>query len=138
MASELPIEVSFGELTRDGHKVLTGFIRDISEGRQPADKLGASERSLRELTETIHRLSGASAIKDVLQPGLSSDTRNEGSSWSREGLGKYSSALMSAIVNTFPTVFAVSSLAPASPSSSTRIQLDGLIAWTAGLFVVGL
>ena len=31
---ELPVEVSFGELTRDGHKTFTGFIRDISERRQ--------------------------------------------------------------------------------------------------------
>jgi PAS domain S-box-containing protein len=27
---EFPVEISFGELTRDGHKVFTGFIRDIS------------------------------------------------------------------------------------------------------------
>ena len=53
---ELPVEVSFGELTRDGHKVFTGFIRDISERKQAADKLLASERSLRELTETIPQM----------------------------------------------------------------------------------
>jgi len=53
---ELPVEVSFGELTRDGHKVFTGFIRDISERRQAADKLRASERTLRELTETIPQM----------------------------------------------------------------------------------
>jgi PAS domain S-box-containing protein len=53
---ELPVEVSFGELTRDGHKVFTGFIRDISERRQAADRLRASERSLRQLTETIPQM----------------------------------------------------------------------------------
>ncbi|MGH9561275.1 MAG: PAS domain-containing protein, partial [Terracidiphilus sp.] len=53
---ELPVEVSFGELTRDGHKVFTGFIRDISERKQAADKLRASERGLRELTETIPQM----------------------------------------------------------------------------------
>jgi len=53
---ELPVEVSFGERARDGHKVFTGFIRDISERRQAADKLRASERSLRELTETIPQM----------------------------------------------------------------------------------
>jgi PAS domain S-box-containing protein len=53
---EVPVEVSFGELTRDGHKVFTGFIRDISERRQAADKVRASERSLRELTETIPQM----------------------------------------------------------------------------------
>src|SRR5579862_9964255 len=31
---EFPVEISFGELARDGHKVFTGFIRDISERKQ--------------------------------------------------------------------------------------------------------
>jgi PAS domain S-box-containing protein len=31
---EFPVEVSFGELSRDGRKVFTGFIRDISERKQ--------------------------------------------------------------------------------------------------------
>ncbi len=53
---EFPVEVSFGELTRDGHKVFTGFIRDISKRKQAEDKLSASERSLRELTETIPQM----------------------------------------------------------------------------------
>ena len=53
---EFPIEVSFGELSRDGHKVFTGFIRDISERKQAEDKLRASERTLRELTETIPQM----------------------------------------------------------------------------------
>ena len=46
---EFPVEVSFGELTRDGHKVFTGFIRDISARKNAEEKLRASERSLREL-----------------------------------------------------------------------------------------
>src|ERR1700722_12106942 len=36
---EFPVEVSFGELTSDGHKVFTGFIRDISERKQAEDRL---------------------------------------------------------------------------------------------------
>ncbi|MGA7291281.1 MAG: PAS domain S-box protein, partial [Terriglobales bacterium] len=31
---EFPVEISFGELSRDGHKMFTGFIRDISERKQ--------------------------------------------------------------------------------------------------------
>jgi PAS domain S-box-containing protein len=31
---EFPAEISFGELTRDGHKVFTGFLRDISKRKQ--------------------------------------------------------------------------------------------------------
>ena len=50
------MEVSFGELTRDGHKVFTGFIRDISARKNAEEKLRASERSLRELTETIPQM----------------------------------------------------------------------------------
>ena len=50
---EFPVEVSFGEVTRDGHKIFTGFIRDISERKQAADKLRASERELSLIIETI-------------------------------------------------------------------------------------
>ncbi|HKV80255.1 MAG TPA: PAS domain S-box protein [Candidatus Sulfotelmatobacter sp.] len=53
---EFPVEISFGELTRDGHKVFTGFIRDISARKHAEEKLRASERTLRELTETIPQM----------------------------------------------------------------------------------
>jgi PAS domain S-box-containing protein len=53
---EFPVEVSFGELTRDGHKTFTGFIREISKRKQAEEKLRASERALRELTETIPQM----------------------------------------------------------------------------------
>ena len=53
---EFPIEVSFGELTNDGHRLFTGFIRDISQRKLAEDKLRASERTLRELTETIPQM----------------------------------------------------------------------------------
>jgi PAS domain S-box-containing protein len=38
---EFPVEISFGELSRDGHKVFTGFIRDITE-RKRAEELRAA------------------------------------------------------------------------------------------------
>jgi PAS domain S-box-containing protein len=53
---EFPVEVSFGEQTRDGHKVFTGFIRDISARKHAEEKLRESERALRELTETIPQM----------------------------------------------------------------------------------
>ena len=31
---EFPVEISFGEVSRDGHQVFTGFIRDISERKE--------------------------------------------------------------------------------------------------------
>jgi PAS domain S-box-containing protein len=41
---EFPVEVSFGEMTTDGHKMFTGFIRDIS-GKKLAEAALAKARS---------------------------------------------------------------------------------------------
>jgi PAS domain S-box-containing protein len=41
---EFPVEISFGELSRDGHKVFTGFIRDISERKQAEEMRAAHAR----------------------------------------------------------------------------------------------
>jgi PAS domain S-box-containing protein len=48
-----PVEVSFGEMTNEGHKVFTGFIRDISEKKKAEEALRASERYLSLIIETI-------------------------------------------------------------------------------------
>ena len=53
---EFPVEVSFGELVKNGHRIFTGFVRDISERKLAEDKLRASERTLRQLTETIPQM----------------------------------------------------------------------------------
>jgi PAS domain S-box-containing protein len=50
---EFPVEVSFGEVTNNGHRVFTGFIRDISERKQAEKALRASERDLSLIIETI-------------------------------------------------------------------------------------
>ena len=50
---EFPVEVSFGELTRSGQKVFTGFIRDISERKRAEEALRVSERDLSLIIETI-------------------------------------------------------------------------------------
>jgi PAS domain S-box-containing protein len=39
---EFPVEISFGELTRDGHKIFTGFLRDISKRKQAEIALRAA------------------------------------------------------------------------------------------------
>ncbi len=41
---EFPVEISFGELSRDGHKVFTGFIRDISERKRAEEMRAAHAR----------------------------------------------------------------------------------------------
>ena len=43
---EFPVEISFGELSRDGHKVFTGFIRDISERKQAEEMRAAHARQI--------------------------------------------------------------------------------------------
>ncbi len=73
---EFPVEVSFGELTSDGHKVFTGFIRDISERKQAEEQLRASERNLQTTQAELARVSrlttmgelAASIAHEVNQP----------------------------------------------------------------------
>jgi PAS domain S-box-containing protein len=73
---EFPVEVSFGELKSDGHKVFTGFIRDISERKQAEDQLRASERNLQMTQAELARVSrlttmgelAASIAHEVNQP----------------------------------------------------------------------
>src|SRR5215469_8545629 len=35
---EFPVEISFGELTKDGHRIFTGFVRDISERKRAEEE----------------------------------------------------------------------------------------------------
>src|SRR6266852_395992 len=48
---EFPVEVSFGELIQDGHRVFTGFIRDITERKRAEEKIQQSEKELRQLLD---------------------------------------------------------------------------------------
>jgi PAS domain S-box-containing protein len=50
---EFPVEVSFGETTNNGHRVFTGFIRDISERKQAEEAIRARGRDLTLIIETI-------------------------------------------------------------------------------------
>ena len=43
---EFPVEISFGELSRDGRKVFTGFIRDITERKQAEELRAAHARQI--------------------------------------------------------------------------------------------
>jgi len=45
---EFAVEISFGELSRDGHKTFTGFIRDISKRKQAEQALRRSQSLLTE------------------------------------------------------------------------------------------
>ncbi|MFZ0953706.1 MAG: PAS domain S-box protein [Candidatus Sulfotelmatobacter sp.] len=45
---EFPVEVSFGEINKDGHKLFTGFLRDISKRKRAERALRRSEAFLAE------------------------------------------------------------------------------------------
>ena len=80
---EFPVEVSFGELSSAGHRVFTGFIRDISERKQAEEKLRANERDLQMTQAELARISrlttmgelAASIAHEVNQP-LTAVTNN--------------------------------------------------------------
>ena len=66
---EFQVEVSFGDLDTDGHRVFTGFIRDISKRKQAEAKLRETERELARVSRltTMGELS-ASIAHEVNQP----------------------------------------------------------------------
>jgi PAS domain S-box-containing protein len=73
---EFPVEISFGELSRDGHKVFTGFIRDISERKQAQQALQMTQMELARVSRltTMGELA-ASIAHEVNQP-LTAVTNN--------------------------------------------------------------
>jgi len=50
---EFPVEVSFGEMTSNGHKVFTGFIRDISEKRRAEGELRKQKEIFQKIFENV-------------------------------------------------------------------------------------
>jgi len=76
---EFPVEVTFGEMTADGHRIFTGFVRDISERKQ-AEELRASLHQTQGELARISRLTTmgeltASIAHEVNQP-LTAITNN--------------------------------------------------------------
>src|SRR6266446_1660249 len=50
-SEEFPVEVSFGELTINGRRLFTGFIRDITERKRAEGKIRQSEMELRQILD---------------------------------------------------------------------------------------
>jgi PAS domain S-box-containing protein len=76
---EFPVEISFGEVTADGHRIFTGFVRDISERKQ-TEELRASLQATQVELARISRLTtmgelAASIAHEVNQP-LTAVTNN--------------------------------------------------------------
>ena len=66
---EFPAEVSFGEMTIDGHKIFTGFIRDISEKKNAEEALRNAQAQLSRAIQTATVGEFAAAIAhEVNQP----------------------------------------------------------------------
>ena len=66
---EFPVEVSFGEMTADGRRVFTGFIRDISEKKRAEEELHNTQAELARMMRvmTVGQLT-ASIAHEVSQP----------------------------------------------------------------------
>ena len=64
---EFPIEVSFGELTNNGHRLFTGFIRDISERKQAEKMRAAHARQIAVRGEVSMAFGKEESLKTILR-----------------------------------------------------------------------
>ncbi len=63
---EFPVEISFGELSRDGRKVFTGFIRDISERKEAEDMRAANARQIAVRADVSMAFGREESLKTIL------------------------------------------------------------------------
>ena len=63
---EFPVEISFGELSRGGHKVFTGFIRDISERKQAEELRAAHARQIAVRADVSMAFGKEGSLKTIL------------------------------------------------------------------------
>jgi PAS domain S-box-containing protein len=52
---QFPVEVSFGEIRKQGRRIFTGFIRDITDRKHAEESLRSSERELQRLVVQLER-----------------------------------------------------------------------------------
>jgi PAS domain S-box-containing protein len=64
---EFPVEISFGELSRDGHKIFTGFIRDISERKQAEEMRAAHARQIAVRADVSMAFGKEESLKTILR-----------------------------------------------------------------------
>ena len=63
---EFPIEVSFGELTNNGHRLFTGFIRDISERKVVEEMRAAHARQFAVRADVSMAFGKEQSLKTIL------------------------------------------------------------------------
>lgn len=63
---EFPVEISFGEVSREGHKVFTGFIRDISERKQAEEMRTAHARQIAVRADVSMAFGKEESLKAIL------------------------------------------------------------------------
>src|SRR5271157_5098934 len=63
---EFPVEISFGEVSRDGHKVFTGFVRDISERKQAEEMRAAHARQMAVRADVCMAFGKEESLKTIL------------------------------------------------------------------------
>src|SRR5208283_829428 len=63
---EFPVEISFGEVSRDGHKVFTGFVRDISERKQAEEMRAAHARQMAVRAEVSMAFGKEESLRTIL------------------------------------------------------------------------
>ncbi len=89
---EFPVEISFGELSRDGHKVFTGFIRDISERKQAEEMRAAHARQMAVRAEVSLAFGKDESLKTILGECSEAVVRHLGAAfariWTLSGDGK--------------------------------------------------
>jgi PAS domain S-box-containing protein len=73
---EFPVEISFGELTKDGHRVFTGFIRDISERKQAQRAVQNAQAELARVSRLTTMGEFAASIAHEVNQPLTAVTNN--------------------------------------------------------------
>jgi PAS domain S-box-containing protein len=62
---EFPVEISFGELTSDGHRIFTGFIRDISERKQGEEIQKQAQKAIQTMQAELARVSRLTTMGEL-------------------------------------------------------------------------
>lgn len=80
---EFPVEVSFGELAKDGHRVFTGFIRNISERKQAEELRAAQVRQAAVRADVSVAFGKENSLRTVLQECTEAIVRHLDASFAR-------------------------------------------------------